>query len=69
MEQTQNTIDKLSIVLTYHFSMYQADMLERAIFDESIDADTFQKGLEDLEKYRATNAEDDEYTPEEFAKC
>lgn len=66
MEHSQNLINKLSIVLTRSYSMFQSDMLERAILDENIDEETFQKGLENLEKYRMGTAEDDEYTPEEF---
>lgn len=68
MEYSQNLVDKLSHLLTQHYSMFQADMLERVILDENIDIDMFEKGLEDLENYRMNTDEDDEYMPVVFTE-
>lgn len=69
MEVTQNVVNKLSHALTYHYSIFHADLLERAILDEEIDDLDFQAGFEDLELHLSNPdkyGDCDEYVPEIF---
>lgn len=57
--------DKLSWVLHYHHNLFHADMVERAINDDSVTLDDFIKGYEQI-CISERDTDDDEFTPNEF---
>ena len=64
---SNDTIEKLSTVLTWHYSMYQADMIERAIFDDTISLSDFKDSFNELVR-GIRDDDDDEYSPGVFGR-
>lgn len=57
---SDDTIEKLSVVLTRHYYIHEADMIERAIFGDNISVYDFKESFNDFKNY---NGDEDEYVP------
>lgn len=58
--------EKLTYIIEQKFNLFHADLISRAIFDESITLEQFTEGYNaicDSEK----NTDDDEYIPDVFS--
>lgn len=56
--------EKIEWLTTHHRNLYQAEVVQRAIFDEKISVEDFAKGYEEIEKSEFWD--DAEFIPEVF---
>jgi len=54
-------MDKLGALLEQRYSLFHADLIMRAISDESVSREDFMHGCEEI---LAKEVNDDEYTPQ-----
>nr|DAX98900.1 MAG TPA: hypothetical protein [Caudoviricetes sp.] len=58
---TNSEMDKLGALLEQRYSLFHADLIMRAISDESVSREDFMHGCEEI---LAKEVNDDEYTPQ-----
>ena len=58
-------INKLSEILREHFNLFHADMICRAVQDDTISVEDFKLGVLAI-KSAENNSFDDEFTPQQF---
>lgn len=63
-EASRSTGEKISIFLTDRYSMFHADLIQRAMFDDSIDNDTFMRGIHLIDESFRSMDDNDEYVPD-----
>lgn len=61
---TNSEMDKLGALLEQRYSLFHADLIMRAISDESVSREDFICGCEEI---LANEADEDEYTPQCWA--
>ena len=61
---TTSEMDKLGALLEQRYSLFHADLIMRAISDESVSREDFMHGCEEI---LANEVDDDEYTPQCWA--
>jgi hypothetical protein len=62
---SNEVVEKISWYLQTRHNMFHADMIQRAMFDDSISAEDFIKGCEAIHTSER-DTDDDEFTPAEF---
>ena len=63
-EASRSTGEKISIFLTDRYSMFHADLIQRAMFDDSIDKEAFMRGIYLIDESFRTMEDNDEYVPD-----
>lgn len=63
-ETSCSTGKKISIFLTDRYSMFHADLIQRAMFDDSIDKEAFMRGIYLIDESFRTMEDNDEYVPD-----
>lgn len=63
-ETSRSTGEKISIFLTDRYSMFHADLIQRAMFDDSIDKEAFMRGIYLIDESFRTMEDNDEYVPD-----
>lgn len=63
-ETSCSTGEKISIFLTDRYSMFHADLIQRAMFDDSIDKEAFMRGIYLIDESFRTMEDNDEYVPD-----
>lgn len=63
-ETSRSTGEKISIFLTDRYSMFHADLILRAMTDDSIDNDTFMRGIYLIDESFRSMEDNDEYVPD-----
>ena len=57
--------EKLSWLLECHYNMFHADLIQRAMYDDSVSLLDFVTGCVAIQQ-NERNSDDDEYVPSEF---
>lgn len=63
-ETSRSTGEKISLFLTDRYSMFHADLIQRAMFDDSIDKEAFMRGIYLIDESFRSMDDNDEYVPE-----
>lgn len=63
-EASRSTGEKISIFLTDRYSMFHADLIQRAMFDDSIDKEAFMRGIYLIDESFRSMEDNDEYVPD-----
>lgn len=63
-ETSRSTGEKISLFLTDRYSMFHADLIQRAMFDDSIDKEAFMRGIYLIDESFRTMEDNDEYVPD-----
>ena len=63
-EASRSTDEKINLFLTDRYSMFHADLIQRAMFDDSIDNDTFMRGIYLIDESFRSMDDNDEYVPD-----
>lgn len=63
-ETSCSTGEKISLFLADRYSMFHADLILRAMTDDSIDNDTFMRGIYLIDESFRTMEDNDEYVPD-----
>ena len=59
--------EKLSWLLQQKFNLFHADLISRALHDDSIDIFSFMEGFKEVERSER-DTDNDEFVPEVFAE-
>lgn len=62
-ETSRSTGEKISLFLADRYSLFHADLILRAMTDDSIDNDTFMRGIYLIDESFRTMEDNDEYIP------
>lgn len=63
-ETSRSTGEKISLFLTDRYSMFHADLIQRAMFDDSIDKEAFMRGIYLIDESFRSMDDNDEYVPD-----
>lgn len=63
-ETSRSTGEKISLFLTDRYSMFHADLIQRAMFDDSIDKEAFMRGIYLIDESFRSMEDNDEYVPD-----
>lgn len=63
-ETSCSTGEKISLFLADRYSLFHADLILRAMTDDSIDNDTFMRGIYLIDESFRTMEDNDEYVPD-----
>lgn len=63
-ETSSSTGEKISLFLVDRYSLFHADLILRAMTDDSIDNDTFMRGIYLIDESFRTMEDNDEYVPD-----
>ena len=63
-ETSCSTGEKISLFLTDRYSMFHADLIQRAMFDDGIDKETFMRGIYLIDESFRSMDDNDEYVPD-----
>lgn len=63
-ETSSFTDEKISLFLTDRYSMFHADLIQRAMFDDSIDKEAFMRGIYLIDESFRSMDDNDEYVPD-----
>lgn len=63
-EASRSTDEKINLFLTDRYSMFHADLIQRAMFDDSIDKEAFMRGIYLIDESFRSMDDNDEYVPE-----
>lgn len=63
-ETSRSTGEKISLFLADRYSMFHADLILRAMTDDSIDNDTFMRGIYLIDESFRSMEDNDEYVPD-----
>lgn len=63
---TDLEIEKLAALLEYHYNLFHADLISRAITDGSISIDAFKEGIKDIGISEKFDDDTDEFIPKEW---
>ena len=63
-ETSCSTGEKISLFLADRYSMFHADLIQRAMFDDSIDKEAFMRGIYLIDESFRSMEDNDEYVPD-----
>lgn len=63
-ETSRSTGEKISLFLTDRYSMFHADLIQRAMFDDGIDKEAFMRGIYLIDESFRSMDDNDEYVPD-----
>lgn len=63
-ETSSSTGEKISLFLADRYSMFHADLIQRAMFDDSIDKEAFMRGIYLIDESFRSMDDNDEYVPD-----